>query len=157
LPARSLYTSVSAPFAQRGLASGMNRCANAEAGFKLNRKLRQRSDLFAAFKRNNLVKSCFCFAARHETVARVEDTRGGDEMKTAYKVPGLFLAFALALACGETTAQSYPNRPMRMVIPLTTGGGVDIVGRIVAAKMSEGLGQPSGIMASRVVRRGQDV
>jgi len=63
-------------------------------------------------------------------------------MKSAHKVSGLFLAFALALACGESTAQSYPNRPMRMVIPFTTGGGNDIVGRIVAAKMSEGLGQP---------------
>ena len=63
-------------------------------------------------------------------------------MKTAYKVPGLFLAFALALTFGECSAQSYPSRPLRMVIPFTTGGGNDIVGRIVAAKMSEGLGQP---------------
>ena len=63
-------------------------------------------------------------------------------MKTACKIPGLFLALALALACGESAAQSFPNRPMRMVIPFTTGGGNDIVGRIVAAKMSEGLGQP---------------
>ena len=63
-------------------------------------------------------------------------------MKTAYKVTGLFLAFALALACRESPAQSYPSRPMRMVIPFTTGGGNDIVGRIVAAKMSEALGQP---------------
>ena len=63
-------------------------------------------------------------------------------MKSAYKISGLFLAFALALACGATMAQSYPSRPMRMVIPFTTGGGNDIVGRIVAAKMTEGLGQP---------------
>ena len=63
-------------------------------------------------------------------------------MKTAYKIPCLLLAFALALACGVSTAQTFPNRPMRMVIPFTTGGGNDIVGRIVAAKMSEGLGQP---------------
>ena len=63
-------------------------------------------------------------------------------MKTANKVTGLFLALALALAWGQTPAQSYPNKRMRMVIPFTTGGGNDIVGRIVAAKMSEGLGQP---------------
>lgn len=62
-------------------------------------------------------------------------------MKTAYKL-GLLLAFALALASGEPLAQGYPNKPMRMVIPFSPGGGNDIVGRIIAAKMSEGLGQP---------------
>ena len=35
-----------------------------------------------------------------------EDTSGEDDMKTAYKVLGLFLAIALGLACGETAAQS---------------------------------------------------
>ena len=35
-----------------------------------------------------------------------EDTSGEDDMKTAYKVLGLLLAFALALACGESAAQS---------------------------------------------------
>lgn len=63
-------------------------------------------------------------------------------MKTAHKILGLFLAFALALASGEPTAQGYPNKPMRMVIPFSPGGGNDLVGRIIAAKMPEGLGQP---------------
>jgi len=39
-------------------------------------------------------------------------------MKAAYKVLGLFLPFALGLACGESTAQSYPNRPITFVVGL---------------------------------------
>jgi len=45
------------------------------------------------------------------------------------------------LACGLAAAQDYPARPLRLMIGFPTGGNVDIVGRIVAQKMSEGLGQ----------------
>ena len=37
---------------------------------------------------------------------------------------------------------SYPDKPVRMIIIFPPGGGVDNVGRIVAAKLSESLGQP---------------
>ena len=39
-------------------------------------------------------------------------------------------------------AQNFPNRPIRIVVPFAAGGAVDTVGRIVAAKMSDHLGQP---------------
>ena len=38
-------------------------------------------------------------------------------------------------------AQSYPTKPLRMIVAFPAGGGSDIVGRIVAAKLSERLGQ----------------
>ena len=54
------------------------------------------------------------------------------------------LAAALvALAPQLATAQSdYPNRPVKLVIGFAPGGSTDIVGRIVAQKLSERLGQP---------------
>jgi tripartite-type tricarboxylate transporter receptor subunit TctC len=63
-------------------------------------------------------------------------------MKTAYKVLGLFLAFALTLACGESTAQSYPSKPIRFVVGYPPGGSSDILARIVSQKLADRLGQP---------------
>lgn len=38
-------------------------------------------------------------------------------------------------------AQSYPTRPIRMVVPYSAGGSSDFVGRLMAQKLGEGLGQ----------------
>ena len=61
-------------------------------------------------------------------------------MRNAYKVLGLFLAFALAVASGESGAQSYPNKPIKLVVGFGPGGGTDILGRLVAPQLSERLG-----------------
>jgi len=42
----------------------------------------------------------------------------------------------------QSSAQSYPNRPIRLMIPFAPGGGVDLVGRMVGNKLSHGLGVP---------------
>jgi tripartite-type tricarboxylate transporter receptor subunit TctC len=39
-------------------------------------------------------------------------------------------------------AQDYPSRPIRVILPFVPGGGVDFVGRLVARKFSESMGQP---------------
>lgn len=49
---------------------------------------------------------------------------------------------ALALSGGAALAQPYPSKPIRMIIAFPPGGTSDFVGRVVAAKMSEFLGQP---------------
>ncbi len=51
------------------------------------------------------------------------------------------LAFAAFVVYGPAASQQYPNRPIRMLVGFPPGGGTDIVGRIVAQKLSENLGQ----------------
>jgi tripartite-type tricarboxylate transporter receptor subunit TctC len=53
----------------------------------------------------------------------------------------LLFALWLALAPFMAQADTYPARPIRMLIPLAAGSAVDIVARTVAAKMSESMGQ----------------
>jgi tripartite-type tricarboxylate transporter receptor subunit TctC len=51
------------------------------------------------------------------------------------------LVFVGITFCGPAAAQSYPARPIRMIIGFPPGGGTDIVGRIVGQRLSEALGQ----------------
>ena len=54
----------------------------------------------------------------------------------------LLLAAAFITAPASLQAQSYPVKPMRMVLPLPPGGAIDIVGRTTGAVVAEHLGQP---------------
>lgn len=59
-------------------------------------------------------------------------------MKTSARL----LSIAAALTCSfNAQAQAYPVKPVRMVISYAPGGSADFVGRIVAQKLSESLGQ----------------
>lgn len=53
---------------------------------------------------------------------------------------GAVLAALLALP-GQASAQGFPNRPLTMVIPFAAGGPTDVLGRVMAQRMSELLGQ----------------
>ena len=55
--------------------------------------------------------------------------------------PSAFL-LCCAIASGVVSAQQYPSRPIRMLIPFAPGGATDIVGRMIEPKMSRALGQP---------------
>jgi tripartite-type tricarboxylate transporter receptor subunit TctC len=46
-----------------------------------------------------------------------------------------------ALAAQHVLAQSYPTRPVRMIVPFPPGGNTDIIARIVLPRMTESLGQ----------------
>src|ERR1700687_5301163 len=51
------------------------------------------------------------------------------------------LLLILALVSTQVAAQTYPSRPIRFIVGFTPGGGVDINARLLAARMSELLGQ----------------
>jgi tripartite-type tricarboxylate transporter receptor subunit TctC len=61
-------------------------------------------------------------------------------MEQRHGACALFVIFAAALT-GESFAQAYPVRPVRMVVPTAAAGGADLIARVVAPKLSERLGQ----------------
>lgn len=69
-------------------------------------------------------------------------------MKWINRFVAACVAMFAAIACPtqvfaqSAATSSYPNRPVRIVVPFAAGGGLDFVARIIAINLSETLGQP---------------
>ncbi len=79
--------------------------------------------------------------------------------------PAVLAAVAL-LACPTvaSAAAAYPDRPVRMIVPFTPGGGTDLVARMIAQRLSENMGQTfvvdnrpavDGVVGTEIAARSQ--
>jgi tripartite-type tricarboxylate transporter receptor subunit TctC len=74
----------------------------------------------------------------------------------------LCVAVLSVTAASAAIAQEYPTKPITLIVPFPAGGGVDVIGRIVADKLAAELGQPvvvdnrggaAGVIGTRVAAR----
>jgi tripartite-type tricarboxylate transporter receptor subunit TctC len=79
-----------------------------------------------------------------------------------FQIRRAFLGAALGLALCGAHAQSYPTRPIQVIVPYSAGGPTDVAARIMAQRLSERLGQSviiqsvlgaGGIVGTDVARR----
>ncbi len=86
-------------------------------------------------------------------------------MKMRWWFPVVFLLAPLAPSAGslagsgnDRTAQHYPAKPIRMIVPWVAGGSTDIVARFIADKLSDKVGEtvvvetPSGKVKLKILK-----
>src|SRR5713226_7150684 len=71
--------------------------------------------------------------------SRVPQKSGEDDVRS--RLARFAAAVAVLAAATSATAQDFPNRPIRMVIAFPAGGPTDFVGRLLADKLKDSLGQ----------------
>src|SRR6058998_590464 len=86
-----------------------------------------------------------------------------EDIKMGRLVLGILLAIATAnAAMAQNASARWPDKPIRMIVPLPAGAAVDIVARLICQKLGERLGQPivvenrsgaSGALAADVVAK----
>jgi tripartite-type tricarboxylate transporter receptor subunit TctC len=57
------------------------------------------------------------------------------------RIAAALVMFAALASAGAACAQSYPNRPIRLIVPFPAGGPLDVMGRLIAQNLSANLGQ----------------
>ena len=63
-------------------------------------------------------------------------------MNPSLGIASLSLLVAMGFVSAQAIAQSFPSKPLRMVVPYPPGGGTDVISRSLAQKMAEDLKQP---------------
>ena len=52
------------------------------------------------------------------------------------------LLAALALSSAAARAETYPNRPIKIIVPISVGSVTDVAARLTASELQQRLGQP---------------
>ena len=77
-----------------------------------------------------------------ELIVDQQDITGRTNMRAFSRLAASALVLVVALTSLPAMAQTWPQRTVRLVVPLPPGSGTDIVGRLLAERLSQRWGQP---------------
>ena len=89
-------------------------------------------------------------------------TRNGKEPKNLTLAPITIALAAALLVANIAHAQGYPSKPIKLIVPVSAGGGSDMIARQVAERLGKGLGQTivvenqsgaGGVIATQATQR----
>ena len=80
-------------------------------------------------------------------------------MTTAGLMRGSIFALAAIAAASTAFAQTYPDRPVKVIVPYAAGGNTDAIARLIAARLSARLGEGmvNGLLTARLGLLAMDV
>jgi tripartite-type tricarboxylate transporter receptor subunit TctC len=72
---------------------------------------------------------------------RIQNKRLAETPTSIPPMKKLFACFAFALACGNSSAQAWPQKSVTIVVPFPPGGSTDMIGRVIGQKLTDKMGQ----------------